>query len=133
MVASATVLGGGADGRAGEDLLGRVPGAEGVDGELEQRGAGDAVAVGSARFDRAGGEELVEPVGHEREQRGELVEGGGHTGFVEVHELVGGEAEDLTEIGAVAPARRAGRGCRRASSPVLEPADQLEPNQMGVP
>ena len=88
-----------------QDRGGRVAGGEGVDGELEERGAGDAVAVGSAVVDDADGEEVVEPVGDElREEAGELVEGGGGAGFVEVDELVGGEAEDVGELVAVVPA-----------------------------
>ncbi len=61
---------------------------------------------------------------------GELVEGGGDAGFVEVHELVGGEAEDLAEIGAVAPGVEQVADAGEGVAPGLEPADQLEPNEV---
>ena len=47
-----------------------------------------------------------------------------------MHELVGGEAEDLAEIGAVAPRAEQVPDAGEAVAPRLEPADQFEPNQM---
>jgi hypothetical protein len=86
-------------------LLGRrVAGVEGVDGELQERGAGHAVAIGATHFDDARGEQIVDPVWDESgELRGQLVEGGGRAGFVDVDEFVGLKAEDVGEGVAALP------------------------------
>ena len=92
--------------RGGEDLVGAVAGGEGVDGELQEGRARDAVAVGTAVVDEPDGEEVVEAVGNELgEEPGELVDGGRGAGFVDVDELVGVDAEDVGEV----VARRARR------------------------
>lgn len=115
-----------------EDALDGVAGGERVDGELQEGRAGDAVPLGAARLDDAGGEQVVELRGDQvGEEAGELVEGGGRAGFVEVDELVGGEAEHLTEIGAVAPTGQQVTDAGERVATVLEPGDQLEPRDVG--
>jgi aminoglycoside phosphotransferase (APT) family kinase protein len=64
---------------------------------------------------------------------GELVRGGGSAGFVEVDELVGGQAEHLPEVGAVAPRGEQVADAGEGVPPLLEPADQLQAAEVGAP
>ena len=66
-------------------------------------------------------------------QGGELVGGGGGAGFVEVDELVGFEAEDLAEVGAVAPGTDEVADAGEGVAAVLEAADQLEAGEVRAP
>ena len=89
-----------------EHLTRRVARSERVDGELQQRGAGYAVAVGAALVDEPDGEQVVESLGHEcRQQTNQLVERRRRARYVEVHQLIGGQPEDVGELVAVAPGR----------------------------
>ena len=88
---------------------------------------GSAVAAGAAGFDDAGGEQVVEPIGDERRQKGgELVGSRGGAGFVEMDELVGFEAEDFAEVGAVAPGADEVADPGEGVAAILEAADQLQ-------
>lgn len=115
-------------GEQGEDTVGFVAGGDGVDGELEQRWAGNAVPVRPAVLDDPGGDELVEPVGDERREQGdELFVGRWRAGFVEVDELVRFESEDLTEVGAVAPGADEVADAGEGVAAILEPTDERQP------
>ena len=84
--------------------------------------------------DHADGEEVVEPLGDELgEEAGELVEGGGGTGFVEVDELVGREAEDVGELVAVGPAGEEVADAGERVAAVLQSPDQLQPLEVRDP
>ncbi len=101
---------------------------------MQERGARDAVAVGSARFDDTGGKQVVEPVGNEEgEQGGELIGGGGGAGFVEVDELVGLEAEDLAEVSAVAPGPDEVADASEGVAAFLKAADEREASEVRGP
>ena len=64
-----------------------------------------AVVVGAARFDDTRREQLGQARWHKcGDHLGELFEGCGRAGLVDVHELIGLEPQDLGEVGAVAPA-----------------------------
>ena len=107
------------------------PGRKRVDGELQQRRAGDAVAVGPVRFDSSGGDQLIEVRGHQRgKQLGELSERGGGARFVDVHELVGLEAEHVGECCSVAPRREEIADTGERVPPVLEAVDELEATEV---
>jgi len=85
-------------------------------------------------LDEPARDDLVEAVGDELwEHGGELVDGGAGAGFVEVDELVGFEAEDLAEVGAVSPGpdQVADPGERVAA--ILEPPDEVEAGDVGGP
>lgn len=111
-----------------EDPVGVVARREGVDRELHQGWARDAVPVWAARFDSAGGDEVVETIGDERrEERGELFAGGTRAWFFKVDELVGFEAEDFGQIGSIAPRPDEVANARERIAAVLEPTDELEP------
>lgn len=61
--------------------------------------------------------------GHES---GELIDARLRAGFVDVNELVGGEAEDLADVVAASPRREeVGDPCQRVTA-VLEPPDEVE-------
>ena len=84
--------------------------------------------------DDADGQEVVETVGDELgEEAGELVEGGGGAGFVEMDELVGREAEDVGELVAVGPAGQEVADAGERVAAVLQPPDQLQPLQVRDP
>ena len=68
-----------------------------------------------------------------RQQGGELVGGGGGAGFVEVDELIGFEAEDLAEVGAVAPGPDEVADPGEGVAALLEPADERESGQVRAP
>jgi len=117
-----------------EDSVLRVARGEQVDGELHQRGAGDAEPVGPTRLDDADGEQIVEPGRDEGGQEaGELVEVGGGTGFVEVDELVGVEAEHLAEVRAVTPGREQVADTGQGVATALEATDELQAREVGAP
>jgi hypothetical protein len=99
-----------------------------VDGELEQRRAGDAEAIGRAALHHARRLERLESVRDERgQQRTELGEGRRRPGLVDVDELIRLQPEHLPEVGARAPAAEqvADAGERVAAS--SEAPDELEP------
>ena len=72
--------------------------------------------------------------GHKRrEQLGELGEGRGGAGFVDVNELVGLEAEHVGECCSVAPRRQEVADARERVATVLEAIDELQaPEVAGV-
>jgi aminoglycoside phosphotransferase (APT) family kinase protein len=117
-----------------QDRLGVVAGVERVNGELQQRRAGHAVAVGPVLVDHPDGEQLVEAAGDELGNEAcELVKGRGRAGLVEVHKLVWGEAEDVGELVAVAPAGEEVLDAGERVATFLHPRDQLQPVQVSQP
>ena len=90
-----------------QQLVGSDAGGRRIHGELEQRWAGDAVTVRSARLDDTGRKDVVEPVRNQvGEEAVQLFGRRGGTRFVDVDELVGFEAEDVGERITLTPRRQ---------------------------
>jgi hypothetical protein len=114
-----------------QDAVGVVARAERIGGELQQRRARDAVTVRAARLDHAGGEQVVEPIGHQvGHQPGELVGAPWHAGLVDVDELIGPQAEDLAQLGAVPPRREQVADAGQRVAAFLETGDEPQALQV---
>ena len=131
-MASAMVGGCAGDGvEQAEHPVGFVADGEQVEGELEERRARHAVAVGSAGFDHADGDEVFQAARRQvGEEAGDLIGRRGGAGFVDVDHLVGGEAEDVAQVAAVGPGGEQVADAGQGVAATLEPADQLEATEV---
>ncbi len=115
----------------GDHVVGGETRALGIDGELEQRRAGDAEAVGLASLDDPGGFERGEV--RRGSSRG-AARGAGRAwpapGFVDVDELVGLERRAPRRGRRRRSSCRAGRRCRRSRCTELDQMSEAELDTM---
>jgi hypothetical protein len=91
----------------GEHAIGGKPGRFSIDGKLQQRRTGDAIAIWLTSLDHPGALQCRKVIGnHRRKHRSKLIDGCRRARFVNVDELVGLESEDFAKICPGAPAAK---------------------------